>query len=244
MASLGLFTVASQFGDIADTIQTYINNAYGPWLFERLHNKSNGYKTKIHSVVCALCAIIGLFFICISLFSHDYILLFLNKKYIYSWKYVPLIVLVYGIKTMYYFYINILFYFKKASRILFTSTLTGSIINVFTSAILIPILGVYGSIIADAIAMLARVLIVYFISKRFENIGLKVIDFFKSFILIAFFVFLGLIPSYIYYNDKYNILNTVYKFIITSFYCIYIIINYKRQIIPLLNKIIHKQKCA
>ena len=234
MSSLGLFSVASQFGDIADTIQTYVNNAYGPWLFERLHNQSEGYKRTIRSVVRSLCAVIGLFFICLALFSHDYIVLFINKSYIESWKYVPLIVLVYGIKSMYYFYVNILFYYKKASRILFTSTLTGSLVNILTSAFFIPILGVCGSIIADAIAMLVRIVIVYIICKQFDDIGLKVIDFAVNFILITTFIFIGLLPSYLFFSNKFSFINISYKTLVIFFYCLYLFIAHKKQLIPMI----------
>ena len=237
MSSLGLFTVASQFGDIADTIQTYVNNAYGPWLFERLHNQSEGYKKTIRSVVRGLCAVIGLFFVCLSLFSHDYIVLFVNKSYIESWRYVPLVVLVYGIKTMYYFYVNILFYFKKASKILFTSTLTGSLVNILTSAVFIPMWGIYGSIVADAIAMLVRVVIVYVIRKRFEDIGLKVTDFIINFIIVTAFIFAGLGPSYLFFSNRFSFINLGYKMLVVLVYCIYLFLAYRKQLIPIFAKV-------
>lgn len=237
MASLGLFTIASQFGDIADTVQTYVNNAYGPWLFERLHNQSDGYKKTIRSVVRGLCAVIGLFFVGLSLFSHDYIVLFINHSYVQAWGYVPLIVMVYGIKTMYYFYVNILLYYKKASKILFTATLIGSLVNVFTSAVFIPLFGVYGSIIADAIAMLIRVGIVYIISRRYEDIGLKVSDFIWNFLIVVSFIFVGLLPSYLYFQDKFSILDFAYKIGIILLYCIYLYFAYRKQLIPMLNRV-------
>lgn len=237
MSSLGLFTVASQFGDIADTIQTYVNNAYRPWLFERLHNQSKGYKRTIRFVVRGLCAVIGLFFVCLALFSHDYIVLFINKSYIDSWRYVPLVVLVYGIKTMYYFYVNILFYYKKASRILFTSTLTGSLVNILTSAVFIPLWGVYGSIVADAIAMLVRVVIVYIISKRFDDIGLKVTDFVVNFFIVTAFIFIGLAPSYLMFSNKFSLINFGYKILVVIVYCAYLFIAYRKQIMPIFAKV-------
>ena len=242
LSSLGLFSVASQFGDIADTIQSYVNNAYGPWLFERLHNQSEGYKKTIRSVVKGLCAVIGLFFVCVALFSHDYIVLFINKSYVEAWKYVPLIILVYSIKTMYYFYVNILFYYKKASRILFTATLTGSLINIFTSAAFIPLWGVYGSIVADAIAMLVRVVIVYIISKRFDDIGLKVTDFIWNFIIIAAFMFIGLCPSYLFFSDRFSLINFGYKIVVVLIYCLYLFLTYRKQLSPIVIKFTSKVK--
>lgn len=79
LADLGVYSVATQFGNIADTIQCYVDSAYGPWLYERLHNKENKYKKTIRQNVKLLIAVIGLFFVGISLFAQDYIVLFLQK---------------------------------------------------------------------------------------------------------------------------------------------------------------------
>ena len=245
MSSLGLFSVASHFGDVADTIQNYVNNAYGPWLFERLHEKSADYKKSIRSVVRGLCAVIGLFLIGLSLFSHDCIVLFINKNYVNSWQYVPLIVLVYGIKTMYYFYVSILFYYKQASKFLFTATLSGSVINIVTSALLIPIWGVFGSIAADAIAMFVRVAIVVIISKRFEDIGLRITDFIINLCIIALFIVVGLAPSYLYFINQFSLMNFSYKILVVLIYVFYIGTIYKQQLVPIISnfvKRLHKVK--
>jgi len=230
LASVGVFSVAAQFGTIADTIQIYVNNAYGPWLYEQLYAKDDGYKQSIRSVVKLLTAAIGFFFIGISLFSQDYILLFVNKSYADAWHYVPLIVGMYTIKTTYWFYINILFYFKKASKILFTATLTGSLINVLLSYFLIPLWGVYGSILADIIAMLIRVIIVVIISRNYEDIGLKLSDFISNAGIVALFIALGLSLSFIKYENNFSLINFAFKVGVILVYVLVQLIIYRKQI--------------
>jgi O-antigen/teichoic acid export membrane protein len=230
LESLGIYSVASQFGNIADTIQGYVDQAYGPWLYEKLHEKENGFKKSIRETARMLCAVIGLFFIGIALYSQDYILLFVHSAYVDAWKYVSFIVLVFAVKTMYYFYVEILFYYKKASKYLFTATLTSSLINVILSYILICSMGVYGSILADGLSMFIRVLIIVVISRRYDDIGLCVRDFLINFFIIAVFMGVGLILSVYKYRDKFSLLNFGYKSVVILLYLVLIIVMNKNQI--------------
>lgn len=220
LSVLGVYTVATQFGNLADTIQGYVDSAYGPWLYEKLHNKEEGFKKVIRENVNLLTSAIGLFFIGISLFAHDYIVLFVEKSYVGSWKYVPLIVAVYGLKTAYYFFVEILLYYKEASRKVFWATMTGSIMNVFLSCFFIPWWGVYGSILADAVSMLIRTAIVILISKKQEDVGLKVRDFVKNYFVIEAFVAFGLILSATKYQSTFSIIDFGYRCCVVILYIV------------------------
>lgn len=242
LGSLGIYTVACQFGNIADTIQGYVDSAYGPWLYEKLHMQEEGYKKSIREIVKLLISVIGLFFLGISLFSHDYIVLFIEESYVGAWKFVPLIVTVFAIKTMYYFYVEILFYYKKASRKLFLATLTGSILNVLFSFFLIPVFGVYGSILADGIAMVVRVLIVFLISKEYDDIGLKICDFIINFIMVEVFILLGLALSYLKYQTCFSVINLIYKIVIIVLYVFFAAFINRRQVKKAIKNIKNKGK--
>lgn len=218
LSALGIYGVAIQFGSVADMIQVYVNNAYTPWLYEKLHARETDFKKSIRNTSNMLCSAIGLFFIGIALFAKDFIVLFVDEKYVTAWPYVIFIVLVYAIKTCYYFFVSILFYYKKASRLLFISTLTSSILNLILAAILIPKFGVYGSIGADSIAMLLRVAIIIFISKKFDDIGLKVRDFIKNFIFVTVFVLLGHIFSFTKFATTFNIYDFIYRIVVVLVY--------------------------
>ena len=139
LSALGIYSVAAQFGVVADTIQSYVNSAYGPWLYEKLHSDKSDV-SGIAGVVEILCFAIGVFMLGICFFAQDYIFLFISREYHNAYMYIPLIVLVYLIKIPYYFYINILFYYKDASRRIFIATITGSMVNILLSAFLIQYL--------------------------------------------------------------------------------------------------------
>lgn len=242
LAVLGVYSVATQFGNMGDTIQVYVNNAYGPWLYEKLHAKEEGYRESLRKVVNVLASVVGLFFIGIALFAHDYIVLFVDEAYLDAWKYVALIIMVFAIKIPYYFYVNVLFYYKKASRLLFTATLTSSFINVFISFALIPLLGAYGSILADAISMLARVIIIYVISRRVEDIGLKMFDFVKNIATIALFIVVGLFFTFTKYSSVFNIGDFLYRVGVVFIYIVLVFFSYRRTVLEMMKGMIDRRK--
>ncbi len=242
LAGLGVYSVATQFGNISDTIQCYVDSAYGPWLYEKLHDKGNEYKKEIRKNVKLLIAVIGLFFIGISLFAQDYIILFIDKSYVDAWIYVPFIVTVFAIKTSYYFFVEVLFYYKEASKKLFWATLTSSILNVVLSFFFIPKWGVYGSIVADALSMVARVAIIFIISHKYEDVGLKIIDFIANFAIIEFFIVSGLILSITKYQTTFSWINFCYKVIVILVYIIVVFFMNKDITISFVKKIINNRK--
>ena len=228
---LGIFTVASQFGVIADTIQTYVHQAYQPWLFEKLANWEDDSKKTIRKVSNLLCAFIGLFFLGIALFSQDYIVLLVDKRYITAWRYVPLIVAVYAIKTMYYFYISVIFFDKRATKILFIASVSGSIINILLSAVFIPMWGVNGSIFADAVAMVIRVVVIYLICRyKCPDSGIRLFDFIINLLIVLVFIFGGLSLSYFKYHDSFSFVNFIFKCFVVIIYVLLQTILYYKEI--------------
>ncbi len=241
MASLGVYSVAAQFGNIAETIQVYVDQAYSPWLYGRLNAREPGYKNNIRKIANLLCSFIGLFFIGVSLFAHDYIVVFTNESYVDAWKMVPLIISVYALKTAYYFYVAILFYNKQASRYLFIATVSSSLLNVFLSVVIVPIYGAYGSIVCDLVAMLLRVAIIYGISRKYEDIGLKLYDFIFNYLFIMITIGIGLIPSFLHFENRFSLTNFLYKVGIVFVY-IAVIVYKNRSYIPTILSMVRNKK--
>lgn len=229
LSGLGVFSVATQFGAMADTVQNYVYQAYSPWLYEKLKAKEENFKKNIRKISNLLTQVVGLFLIGIALFAHDYIILFVDEAFRGAWKFVVLIVLVYAIKIAYYFYVAVLFYYKKASKKIFIATLTGSLLNVFLSAFLIPALGVYGSILSDGIAMFVRVVIIIGMSRKFDDVGLKAKDFVFNTLLFVFFILAGSALSFFKYGTSFSLFNFAYKIFVVAIYIVIISIKNKNH---------------
>lgn len=242
LASLGIYSVATQFGNLSDTIQVYVSKAYGPWMYERLHNREQDYKENIRKVTNLMSAVIGLFMLGIALFAQDYILLLVQPSYADAWRFVPLIVVTFAIKTVYYFYVEILFYYKQASKMLFIATVSGSLINILFSCFMIPKWGIYGSLMADWIAMLIRVAIVIIISKRFEDVGLRVKDSIANFLLVAAFIFGGLALSYFKFGNTFSLVNFAYKVVVVLLYVAVLFACYRKEIFNYMTMLTAKKK--
>jgi len=218
LSTVGLFGLASQFGTLTDTVQSSVNAAFQPWFFSEMQaeeSRKNGSISKMAYTICWAC---GLVFLLIALFSQEVILLFLNHNYMQAWTVVPLCAVTFAIKSAYYPYINLLFYEKRASRLIFTTTLTSSLVNIGLSAVMIPLWGMYGSVLADIIAMCIRVGIAVYIARKYNTIGFHFLNFLKIVLIVIVCIGAGLIFSYTKWVYEVNILNIAYKALIVLIY--------------------------
>jgi len=216
LGTVGIFGVASQFGSVADLIQSAVNTAVMPWVFSLIKEDKKENNKTIQVYSRSLCWIYCAIFMLLALFNQEVILLFLDKSYAESWTVVPLIVATYFIKIVYSFYINLLLYSKKASKTVFIATLSGSAINLILSYFLIPRWGLYGSVVADIIAMIIRVGIIVFLSRGYNVVGYKLRDFCPTIIMAMVLTGVGLIFSYTKYMYQVNIFNILYKLAICA----------------------------
>lgn len=194
LGDLGLYNVANKFGMACDTLQSSVSTAYSPWLYRMLADRPEGYKMQLGDFTRTLLDVYLLAFVGISYFVREPILLLLDPSYAESWILVPMIALVYAVKSAYYFYIGILFYYKQAANKVFVATLTSSMLNVALSVPFVVAWGSYGSVLADGLSMFVRVAIVVWMAGRFEGVGYRVTMFVGSFLTIVTFVVVGLAP--------------------------------------------------
>jgi O-antigen/teichoic acid export membrane protein len=218
LSAVGLYSVASQFGVVADIIQVSVNTAFKPWFFERMKLKEVSFQKQVVDLTNMLLWIYGFLFLGLALFSQEAILIMCNESYAAAWTVVPLIVVLYIIKTPYYFFINVLFYYKKAIKYIFTATVFGSIINIIFSYFLIKSYGMYGTVMADGIAMIFRVAIIVYLSLKFDKVGYRVARFIINVFMNIGFICLGLALSYTFFRYKVSPINIIYKMAIVLLY--------------------------
>lgn len=242
LTSVGLFSLATQFGAITDMLQSSVNIAFRPWFYEQLNKKEKDYKKNITQLSDVLIWGYGIIFLIIALFCQEAILLFTNENYFRAWTVVPLIIIPFSIKTMYYFYINVLLYHKQATKYIFMATVSSSIVNIILSAIFIPIMDMYGSALADLIAMVIRVAIIVALSLHFEDVGYKLSKFIYLIIINISFISIGLIFSYTKFMYEISWLNIAYKSFIVLLYLIIATISLKEYTIPLLSRLKDKRR--
>ena len=211
LATVGLYSVAMQFGTIIDMIQSSVNQAFAPWFFDVMSRGGNAGKRE--AVVLSRFLLIGysLIYMGIGLFSPEVLMIMTTERYHLAWTVIPILVVAFSVKSIYYFYVNVLFYYKQAANKVFISTITGSFADVILASILVKILGMYGAAIAFLVAKVIVVSIVVAMSKLYEDVGYRVTDMLKIIIPSLMFMGVGLYFSYTIYLTAFSWLNLLYK---------------------------------
>ena len=238
LASVGLYSVASQFGIIIDTVQASVNKAFSPWFFEIMSQNNSSAKREIIYLSRFLLILYSLLYMLIGLFSQEVLILMTSKKYIMAWTAIPIFVIAYSVKSIYYFYINVLFYYKEAANKIFIASVTGSLMDITLAVTLVPNYGLYGAAIAFLIAKVIVVTIIVLISKRYEDVGYKLYDMLKIIIPSILFMVIGLYFSYTKYLEVFCWLNLLYKLFILASYLVFLFITNKN----IINRILQSNK--
>lgn len=220
LAMLGIYSLASQFGSIADVILNSVQAAFQPWFYGTLNDSSKGGVKSITSITYALMWLYGLFFIGIGTFSQEAILFMANSSYAQSWYYVPLIVFSVALKAPLYFYLNFLYYDKEKTKFVFLPTLIGCLINVILTTLLVPSFQIVGSILADISALVVRLIFtIVIVREQAKSIySLFKLEFYSLFPMM--FLMISLLLSFFYFRNVISFINIVYKIVIIIVYVV------------------------
>lgn len=108
---VGLYGVANQFGNILNLFTSSINQAFTPWLYQKLEkeNESSNYKSiykfaEISNVLCCFVALV------ITFFSPEFIRLMTTDEFYSSWQPIVFITFGYVLNGLYFFFSKSLFF--------------------------------------------------------------------------------------------------------------------------------------
>lgn len=230
LAAVGLYSVAMQFGNLIDVIQVAVNQAFQPWFYEMMNKDDIVSKKETVNLSNMLLLFYSLIYMGIGLFSQEVIILMTNDNYTLSWTVIPILVIGFSVKSIYYFFVNIIMFYKEAAKKLFIATITGSVADIVLAYTLIPRFGMYGSAIAFVLAKIIVVAIVVYISKSYNDIGYSV---FKMLSIIGpslVFMMIGLYFSYTKYMTILTWGNFAYKIFVFLAYVLFIYIVNRKTI--------------
>lgn len=161
----GLYNVGFKFGMVVGIFAQAFNNAYSPYLYEKLKTITPGTREKIVKFTYIYFASIIVFSILLSTFFIWLIPLFLGDKFQGASEYIYWISLAYAFHGMYLMVVNYLFYAKK-NHLLSMVTISTSIFHVILSYELIHYYGAIGAAYASVISFFLTFLFVWHISRR------------------------------------------------------------------------------
>ena len=230
LSMLGIFSLASQFGNLGDVILNSIQSAFQPWMFNRMNDTDKQKADDIAKTSYMLMWVYGLFFILIGLFSQEAIILMASESYSEAWIYVPFIVMSIAIKSPMYFYNNFLYYDKTKTKYIFHITVISSLICIVITFLFVPKLGIFGAVAASIISLIVRlILLLRIVSNEAKNYY-SLIKLHSLFIIPMIFMGIALIPSFTIFKTSLSFINVLYKILICISYMLIMYVLYKKQI--------------
>ncbi len=230
IAILGLYSLATQFGSVSDIILNSVQSAFQPWMFDRMKENKVESRSQIQHTTHILMWVYGIMFIGIGAFSQETILIMADSSYADAWLYVPVMVFSIAVKSPLYFYNNFLYYEKSKIKYVFYSTIVGSLLSVIFTLILISNFKVYGVIIAEVLAMIARLSIAIHYTKSesrgiYSLVKLELLSIIPMIFLIA-----AIAPSYIVFKNELSAINVFYKVLVAGLYMLLFYVTHKHSI--------------
>jgi O-antigen/teichoic acid export membrane protein len=164
LEQVGIYMVAVQLVAIMGLVFDAINNAYVPWLFERLKRDQMDEKKKIVRWTYVYCLILlciaGLAFI----IGPSILILIAGEKYSAGDQIIGWLALGQAFQGMYLMVTNYIFYSKRTA-LLSASTIVAGLINLGLLFMLINFMGLQGAAIAYAISMALKFLMTWFVAN-------------------------------------------------------------------------------
>lgn len=167
LEAAGIYSLASQMALVIGFITLSFNNAYVPWLFNKISTSFESKSEKIRIVrLTYLYFFVLLLFTLLYVFISPFVFkLFIDNKYNEVYKLLPIIAIGFWFQGLYFMVVNYIIYLKK--------TVYQSIITIFTGLISIPVtyyltinFGIEGTCIAFSIGYFILFVLSWLLSNR------------------------------------------------------------------------------
>jgi len=165
VSQTGLYNVGFQFGMVVGIFAGAFNNAFSPYLYEKLKNITPEIKKNLVKFTYLYFVGIVIFAMLLSTFFIWLIPYFLGEKFQDASQYIYWISLAYAFQGMYLMVVNYIFYAKK-NHLLSMVTISTSIFHVVLSYTLINYYGAIGAAYASVVSFFLTFVLVWRISSR------------------------------------------------------------------------------
>lgn len=168
LEATGLYSVGYAFGSIIGMLEHSFNQAYVPWLYERLKRNEIAVKIKIVKATYLYFIIITFFAISLSLIAPWFLSFFVGQKFAGSHVFVFWIALGYAFSGMYKMVGNYIFYAQK-TYILAWVTFFSALLNIVLNYFLIKYNGAVGAAQASTITHFVFFILTWLFSSKVYN---------------------------------------------------------------------------
>jgi O-antigen/teichoic acid export membrane protein len=165
VAATGVYTVGYQVGMIISLIATSFNQAWSPFLFEKLKENNMATKIKIVKFTYLYNSGIIILALALSLVAPWFLKIFVSKNFYSAYKYVFWIALGYAANGMYFMVANYIFYVQKSYILAWVTFLT-AVINVILNYFFIKSNGAIGAAQATTVSFFIGFILTWILSAR------------------------------------------------------------------------------
>lgn len=160
-SEIGIYSFFYSFTSIILVLRTALNNAWAPFYYEDLDNKSYD---KLNVKIFNFCQIFVVLCCGFLMLSREVVKVFANDEYWVGVSILPIfVVMIYSI-FIYQFYVNFEFY-NAQPKIIALGTCITAAVNIGLNALLIPHYGMYGAAVASLLSYMllavAHIIIVH-----------------------------------------------------------------------------------
>ena len=161
----GLYSVGYQVGMIISLFQNSFNQAWVPWLFDKLTNPSAGIKNQIVKFTYLYFIVMMVLVLLLTVCAPFIFKVFVGKAFYKAIVFVFWIALGFGFNGMYKMVVNYIFFIKKTYWIT-VSTLTTACINIALCYYMVPAFGAIGAAQATCIAFGVEFIFIWILSSQ------------------------------------------------------------------------------
>ena len=165
IADVGVFSVGYQFGMAIEMITSAFNNAFSPWLYNKLANIKEDTKLHLVKLTYTYIILLLLFAILYSIFMPDFLSFFVGAKFHSAYIYVGGFAIAAVFKGMYYMVVNYIFFVGKTGK-LAVITCSSGVLHVIITYFLISNIGALGAAYAAMITNLVMLICTWYWSAH------------------------------------------------------------------------------
>ena len=165
VAATGVYTVGYQVGMIVGLVATSFNQAWSPFLFQKLKEDNPHSKVRIVRFTYAYIVAIALFALILSLTAPWFLAVFVGSEFRGAYHYVVWIALGYAANGMYLIVAHYVFYAKQ-THLLAAVTFFAAVVNIVLNYILIRANGPIGAAQASAASFFVSFVLTWMLAAR------------------------------------------------------------------------------
>ena len=204
------YSIAYSCAMIISVLWQSVNQAWAPWVYERMHKEETEQVTK---VVRPIILLFSGGVLLVILMAPELLLLMGGEKYAVAVDVVPPVMLGYIAQMLYTLYVNVEYFYKKQKQIML-GTMIAAVLNIILNWIFIPIFGYVAAAYTTLAGYIALLLIHYLFVRKMGRQGMYDMRF--NLIVLAGSMVFGIAMTLLYKVDvvRFIIIGLAFGFLI------------------------------